>query len=305
MFFMAAEGFAEQDADTSSPHHSVSHSVATNQENVPLKIFFYNPEINASRNLTLKNTWDSFLNEQGNFTFQPVDRGEDFKALLENEKRAAFIMSEWLFNHLKLEQDEHFSISLQGIKDGQETYRRILVSRTSDLDLEKSRIASSGDQRRSLSILADIFPSLSPAQAQQLKLLQVPKDIDALMALGYGLADMALTSEVSLTIMANLNQSRFQELSIIKHSKPLRQSILVFKQLDKNVQEALVRGMMNMPDSDTGRQAISMIGLDNWKILDAELSTLMSRASNETNTLVADETNEHVMDSSDNKGGRK
>ena len=115
---------------------------------------------------------------------------------------------------------------------------------------------------------------------------------------------MALTSELSLTIMANLNQSRFQELSIIEHSKPLRQSILVFKQLDKKDQQTLVRSLISMPDSEPGRQAISMIGLDNWKILDAELSNLMSHAKSDAKSIRTDEAYEQVMESSDRNGGR-
>ena len=59
-----------------------------------------------------------------------------------------------------------------------------------------------------------------------------------------------------------------------------------------------------MPSTETGRQAISMIGLDDWKVLDAELINLLRHATNESKTINADETNEQVMDSSDDKGGR-
>jgi hypothetical protein len=298
IFFMAAEGFAET---VQAPHQVSSLSTALSAS-APLKIYYYNPEINASRNLVLKETWDTYLGEQLQFTFQPVDRQGDFKRLLENEPSAAFIMSEWLFNTLQLEQDAFFSLAMQGLKDGQDTYLRILVGQTTMFDPKKARIASSGDKARSLKILADIYPELSADQVAQLKILQVPKDIDALMALGYGLADVALTSQVSLMNMAKLNESRFQKLKIIKESKPLGQSILVFKSIEKADKENLVRSLIDMPGSEQGRQAISMIGLDAWKIVDAALSSMVSRVNAKTETAVADKTYEQASDENNNGG---
>lgn len=300
IFFMAAEGFADepvQVAPALEANAQVPDAPTSFPDQTPLKIYFFNPEINASRNLVLKNTWDSFLGKHGNFSFQPVDGLEDFKGLLEQEQGAAFIMSEWLFNNLKLKSREVFKVVMQGLKGGQDTYRRILVGNSGELDLEKARIASSGDKARNLKILADMFPELSAQQIGQLKLLEVPKDIDALLALGYGLADLALTSEISLANMAMLNENRFRELDVIKQSKPLGQSILVFKTLDESKRQAVARSLINMPDTSHGRRAINMIGLDDWKILDTSLSSIVS--------LAKDDTSKPLQDSDNNKGGRQ
>ena len=280
MFFMMAQGFAdtaEQRVSLAVEDSSVSEPIVSAPENEPLKIYFFNPEINASRNLVLKNTWDTFLSEQGKFTFQPVDRQEDFKHLLENQQGAAFIMAEWLFNKLEHKSRNAFNLALQGMKDGQDTYKRILVSNSKLLDLDRARIACSGDRARNLKILSDMFPELSAHQIDQLKLLQVPKDIDALMALGYGLADLALSSEVGLSNMAMLNENRFRALNVIKESKPLGQSILVFKDMEPAKQAAVVHSLLNMPETALGRQAINLIGLDNWKVLDTRLSSMINQ----------------------------
>lgn len=298
MFFMAAEGVAETRLPASEPGSSISDSSLSPQSpKTPLKLYFYNPEINASRNLVLKNAWDTFLADHGHFIFQPVDGREDFRRLLQEEQDAAFIMSEWFFKNLEIDQ-ALFTVAMQGLKDGQDTYRRILVGYSSSIDIDKARIAFSGNKTRTLKILREMFPELSGLQLSQLKLLEVPKDIDALMALGYGLADLALSSEVSLANMAKLNQNRFQALHALKESKPIGQSILVFSLNNASLKEQLARGLMLMPESDSGRRAISMIGLDNWKILDSELGSQLNRTMVSSESLAAETSVQPASDTS-------
>jgi hypothetical protein len=290
---MAAEGVAE----TALLSHAVTSDKVTTPASPSLKIFYYNPEINASRNTVLKNTWDTYLDPLGKLVFQPVDRRSDFDDLLQKEASAVFIMSEWLFDKLDLQGNEFYKVALQGLKDGADTYHRILVGHDNEVDLATARIASSGDKGRSLALLAEIFPELSASQIAQLKLLQVPKDIDALMALGYGLADLALGSEVSLSSMARLNQNRFQQLKVIRQSKPLSQSIVVLKSIKAEDKSKLIQRLLSMPDSESGQQAMSLIGLDNWKIIDPELNTMLSRTNRNNKNLVAEDKNDRVLDS--------
>ncbi len=230
------------------------------------KIYFYNSEIKTSNNVVLKSSWDTYLSRYGTFSFQPVDQVERFKDLLASEHSAAFILSEWLYHSLSIAAHPEYELLLQGMKDQQTTYHRVLVSYSDALDIASSRIASSGNRLKTLQILADIYPHLSESQLKQLKILEVPKDFDALFALSYGLAEFALATELSLENLASLNEHRYKQLVVLKRSKPLGQSVVLVKNFDNKEKDALTQSFRKMPESQDGRQAMGMIGLDAWQL---------------------------------------
>lgn len=252
------------------------------------KIYFYNPEVNAARNLVLKNTWDTYLADRGPYEFQPVDNSESFKQLLKNQDHAAFIMAEWFYSSIIDSQIADLDFAFQGRKHKQDTYRKILISNKSIFDFEKVTIASSGSVARARDILQSIYPELSSSQLNNLNILVVPKDIDALMAVGYGLAEMALATEVGLSKMARLNQTMFNDMAILKESKPFKRSVLVFKSTDVVLKINLARALAAMPMSLEGQEALSLLGLDEWQATQ-QLSADVLQGLSDRNTEVEQE----------------
>jgi hypothetical protein len=259
-------------ADQNQANNLISPSLATPDHSPSrTKIYFYNPEINTARNLVLKNTWDSYLYEMGHYEFQPVDDGKDFEKLVRQEKDAAFIMAEWLYHSLFSSaslENQDIELAFRGIKNGNDTYRKILVANKSTLDFEKVTIACSGSKARAQEVLKSIYPELSTQQLENLNVLLVPKDIDALMAVGYGLAEMALTTQVSLSKMALINEHIYKDMIVLKESKPFRRSVLVFKSSNKALKQNLAQALINMTMHPAGQEAMSLLGLDAWKTVD-------------------------------------
>ena len=250
------------------------------------KIYFYNPEINTDRNLVLKSAWDSYLNEMGRYELQPVDNGESFTKLIQQEQDTAFIMAEWLFSSLSSVPEldkQKLELIFVGMKNGLDTYRKILVSNKNALDLENVTIASSGSKDRTLKILSSIYPEFSSDKLESLKILLVPKDVDALMAVGYGLAEMALTTEVSLSKIADLNESLHKDMLVLRKSEPFKRSVLIFKSDNLALKTSLVKALNNMGQNRNGKQAMSLLGLDEWKIVDKTMAQLPEDLRNTTN----------------------
>ena len=250
------------------------------------KIYFYNPEINTARNLVLKNTWDSYLHEKGNFEFQPVENGEDFSKLVHQESNAAFIMAEWLYSELFAfpNSDKHnVQLAFRGIKNGEDTYKKILVSNKGALDFEKVTIACSGSKARAREVIKSIYPELSSQQLEALKILLVPKDIDALMAVGYGLAEMALSTELSLSKMSLLNNNLYKDMIVLKESSPLRRSVLIFKSTNSELKASLANALLNMKNHSQGKKALTLLGLDEWKVTDKLVALSHSGLMDEEN----------------------
>ena len=239
-----------------------------NAASLRTKIYFYNPEINTARNLVLKNTWDKYLYALGDYEFQPVDDETEFIRLVQDQTDAAFIMADWFYASLfSSKATEHnLNLAFQGIRNGKDTYSKILIANKSSLDLENVTIACSGSKDRAKDILSSIYPELSTHQLDKLNILLVPKDIDALMAVGYGLAEMALSTEVGLSKMSRLNKNLYKDMIVLRESKPLKRSVLVFKSTNSVLKSSLARLMMNMAKTSDGHQAMNLLGLDEWKV---------------------------------------
>ncbi|WP_250656229.1 PhnD/SsuA/transferrin family substrate-binding protein [Alkalimarinus coralli] len=240
-------------------------SVGLSQDS--LTIYFYNPEINTTRNVVLKTAFDQYLQEQGIFQFQPVDNRQTFEALIVNDLNAVFMISNWHYEQL---QDglNPTSAALRGVKNGSNTYRKFLVARKADATIEAMTIATSGSRPLSRSILSDIYPNQTPQTLAKPNFLIVPKDIDALMAVGFGLADAALATELSLETLSTLYTNQYQQLHILGESRPLKRLLVVYHKELTPLKAKAINTLGNMSESRKGKQALNILGLNGWQQVD-------------------------------------
>jgi hypothetical protein len=239
-----------------------------------LTIYFYNPETSINRNVVLKNTLDAYLSTQGDIQFQPVDNAEVFEQLVVNERSALFMMSSWQFEQLT----DRVSLSpvLRGVKEGRDTYRKLLVRvglGQSALVLSGLTVATSGSEGYSRSILQSMFPYEPAEVLASVNILVVPKDIDALMSVGFGLADAAMATELSLEKLSTLYRKQHQNLEIVGQSQPLKRLLVVSPQNQTLRLSRALRAIALMPESEKGRTGLSMLGLDGWQRISAEDSS--------------------------------
>jgi hypothetical protein len=249
------------------------------------KVYFYNPEINTARDLALKKAWDGYLHEMGHYELQPVESGESFIKLVQEEQEAAFIMAEWLYDSLSSvsgQDKQNLELALIGVKNGLDTYRKILVANKSTLDFENMTIACSGSKDRTRKIISTIYPELTSQQIENLKILLVPKDIDALLSVGYGLAEMALTTEVGLAKIALLNEHLYKGMLVLRESQPFKRSVLVFKSNNLELKTGLVNTFNNISQHPRGQQAMSLLGLDEWKAVNKQMTNIQESLKNIT-----------------------
>jgi len=165
-------------------------------------VFFFNPETNVHRNSILKQKLDRFLVTKGNYQFQPVNDQTAFQQLAQNQTDALFIMSSWMFNSLA--NNIKLSPKLVGIKNGSAFFRKSLVihKQFQTQPLNELVIASTGSDLYGQAVLSNIFKHASNDQSRLFKqltsisdalnfspnLLTVPKDLDALLSVGFGMA---------------------------------------------------------------------------------------------------------------------
>jgi ABC-type amino acid transport substrate-binding protein len=230
------------------------------------RIYFYNPETNINNFASLKTAFDTYLVEQGGYRFQPFNDKGNFEAVLKEGKGNVYLLSSWHLSALQ-EQKVPLEIALVGTSKGNTFQRKVLTAKkeiTNLAMLKNATIAGAGNEKYIYSVLQQIFGK-DQALLKDIKILTVPKDIDAVMAVGFGAATAAVASESSLEKLAGINQNQYEQLHSLGFSE--KSYLLVAATLKKpENQESQVLDVLNkMADNSEGEKSLKLLGIDGWK----------------------------------------
>ncbi|MGR3319467.1 MAG: PhnD/SsuA/transferrin family substrate-binding protein [Candidatus Anammoxibacter sp.] len=254
-------------SETSSVYASPDHICAA---------YFYNPESNVDNFASLKSTMDQYFKKSGNCRFQPFVNKEVFEKQFRGNQNALVIISSWHFNCLKKENG--IKPVLVGVIDGKTTQKKILSAKKNISDvkmLEGARIASAGSDEYTRNLLKQMLGRENEKLVDSFQLLVVPKDIDALISVGFGLADAALTTENSLDMLSSINPRLRGKLVTVASSKEILLPIIAIHEgLTPDIVKLLV-ALRNMPDSKEGNKGMQILGLDGWKRFDEQDKELL------------------------------
>ena len=177
-------------------------------------------------------------------------------------------MSSWHFRQLKRKSPIDMEAELVGVSKGKATYEKILTTKSIiiNINLLKGKIvASSGDEDYTKNVLMQMLGEGKNDIVNSVKILTVPKDIDALMAVGYGMADSALTTENSLAKLATISPKQYGFLRPLAKSEEILLPIVAApKNYDENI-KLLLTIIENMETVLEGKKNLKMLGVDGWK----------------------------------------
>lgn len=223
-------------------------------------VYFYNPETNINNFTSLKTEFDSYFSTRGNYQLQPFNEQEIFEKSL-GKKGSIYLLSNWHFN--VLQQKFPLQIALLGTLKGNPVQKKILSATKEIVDfsmLKNATIAGAGSEQYIRSVLQQINPERYKELSATLKILKVPKDIDALMSVGFGMADAAIAAESNLKTLESLNVNQYKQLHSLGESE--NSYLLVaatFGKPDKEETKVL-EILFNM----TGQNNLNLLGLDGW-----------------------------------------
>lgn len=232
-------------------------------------IYFYNPETNINNFASLKIEFDRYLSDYGLFKFQPFSDRKTFEKFIAGKNDGVFLLSSWHYQHLAKKLP--IESVLVGVSKGKSMHRKILSTKeqhiTSIDSLEGKVVASSGSEDYTKNILVQMLGEGKKDIADSLKILTVPKDIDALMAVVFGMANLALTTEQGLTKLMAINLKQYRKLKHLVASKEVLLPIIAKpKQPDEKI-NLLLTVIEEMGTSLEGRKKLKMLGIDGWKRL--------------------------------------
>ena len=239
-------------------------------------VFFYSSETNINNFSSLKVEFDTYLRKYGVFQFQPFSDRETFEQFASGDPAGVYLVSSWHYKSLR----EKIPIRpvLVGVSRGRSTQRRVLTSDAALgglADLKGKTIASSGSELYTRDLLAEMLGD--ETLLKTVHILAVPKDIDALLAVGFKMADAALTTENSLVKLSGLNPVHHAALKVVATSEETLLPIVATREGSGATVEALLGFLEEMGIRHEGSQRLKMLGLDRWKRLGPVEERILNR----------------------------
>jgi len=159
-----------------------------------IKIYFYSSETNINNFKSLKMEFDRYLSKFGPYEFQPFSSRAVFEKQVKGKENCLLLLSSWHYRHIHKKYT--LTAALTGVRNGKKYQRKILVTgeKPADIEAKPGLVASASSLQYTNSALKGMLKKFAEHAFQ---VLTVPKDIDALMSVGFGMAKLAFASEIA------------------------------------------------------------------------------------------------------------
>ncbi len=187
------------------------------------KIYFYTTDININNFKSLKINFDTYLSKYGHYEFQPFNNKETFETQLKN-RNSVVILSSW--HYLEIAKKYNLEATLVAQKKASIVDTKILVGKK---DIKLQGLVTSAYNKEYTN---ELLTSLTKEDINNLSILIVPKEIDALMSVGFGMSKFALVSKESFTLLEEINPFLAKSLKIYSESDPKYRMVLAPYDID-------------------------------------------------------------------------
>ena len=226
-------------------------------------IHFYSPETNINNFGTLKGEFDAFFAGAGGHKFQPYGDRLAFEKAMEGNAGGLFLMSSW--HYPQLAAKAAWQPMLIGQLKEKFTQRHVLCAKKTVLNvaaLKGAKVASAGNKAFTLNLLADLLGPENRGLVPEQNVLPVPKDMDALMAIGFGAAQAAIATESGLDKLGKTNANQRAALTELARGPERMLSVVVAPAQPDAAGQALLKVLAAMGADAEGQQRLRLLGLD-------------------------------------------
>ena len=249
---------------------SVCTSTISSNSTLPREFYYFNPDSPQSNLGRLKQEFQAYFSDNNfSYTFQPFTHFVDFHRL-NNEKRPSFIfVPEWYYR--KYGKDLGLHPLLVPVRNGSTSYKKILLAShvnaaaANDYDIisfAMTTMGSNGTTEVIKELVADELVSI-----QQLNIISVPKDLDAILALALGQVKMALVAQDNLQVISDVNPRIIQTIKILNRSITVPMPVLCYLEgrVESGDVKKLVETFKKMTSDQPRNKIMEMLKIDDWQ----------------------------------------
>ena len=224
-------------------------------------IYFYSSETTINNFKSLKMEFDRYLSRFGPYELQPFSDREAFEKHVKDKEKCLLLLSSWHYKNIQKEYS--LKAALAGTRKGKKYQKRVLVGR--DKTLRAGRIASASSVQHTSSYLKMMLKGRY--KEDKTRILTVPKDIDALMSVGFGMSKLALTTRNALEELKMANPVLYQKMEILEEGEGSLLLILAIPEGFTRDARKMVTIIQDMATDPDGKEKLRMLGLDGWQTL--------------------------------------
>ncbi len=235
----------------------------------PVRLFYFSPDFSPGNLSVLTQAADAYFRESDADTrFQAFVRFQDFEREVLAQKPEFVVVPDWANG------TECLGVELRALakprRGGESSGRKALIA--------KPKVRGIADIAEG-SIAATVAPSGAPAGSALQKLqrehpgvriISVPKEIDALLAVAFGQVDAAYVSTGQFGLLAGVNPKLGNDLKEIGYaeSTPFPMIYATAHASDEQV-DAVRTAVAAISTTGTGKRLIGLLGYDEWVLVDA------------------------------------
>jgi len=219
------------------------------------KVYFYTPQSNINNFKSLKVSFDAYLQKFGDYEFQAFSDKKSFENYLK-DSNIIVILSSW--HYMQIAKKYAIDAELVAEKKDSITDTKVLIGKIgTPID---GVVTSAYDYEYTHKIL-DTITSKSP-----LTVVKVPKEIDALMSVGFEMSQFALVSQDSFRTLQKNNAFLAKDLKIFKESKASYRMLIASKKRNHK-KENIISIFTKMDKDDDGKKILKLLDVDKLVIL--------------------------------------
>lgn len=215
------------------------------------KVYYYTTEKNIDNFKTLKVNFDRYLAGYGKYEFQAFSDKEMFETFLK-DRDTIVMLSSLHYRQIAKRHDLNAVFVAQNKKSITDT-NVIIGKENTPLN---GTVTTAFSEKYTNKLLRKTFGF------HHLRLLKVPKEIDALMSVGYGMSQFASVSKGSFKLLQKTNRSLTKNMRIYSESDP-NYRMLVAVNKDNVKDKDFIRIFTNMNKNKNGKNILKLLGIDN------------------------------------------
>jgi hypothetical protein len=235
----------------------------------PVRLFYFSPDFSPGNLSVLTQAADAYFREsKANTRFQAFVRFEDFEREFLAQKPEFVVVPDWA-NDTRCLGSELRALA-KPVRGGESHGRKALIARPTVrrvADIAKGSIAATMMPGGAASGSAlDRIRRDHPG----VRIIPVPKEIDALLAVAFGQVDAAFVSTGQFDLLAGVSPKLGTDLKEIGYAESTPFPMIYATAYATNEQAENVRNALSSVASiGTGKRFISLLGYDDWVLVGA------------------------------------
>ena len=234
------------------------------------EFYYFNPDTSQGNLGNLKREFDQYLLEKGfSANFQPFAHFVDFHRR-NNERRPSFILvPDWYYR--KYGKELGLRPILKPMRNGSTSYQKvILVPKSASAapnDYEIISFALTSMLQEDVNEELKVLLANQLIDKQQVNMITVPKDLDAILALVLGQVQMALVAEYNLQTIAEINPKILHNVKQLDDTITVPMPVLCYleNRVDDKQVVKLLEIFTGMSKEKPQNKILEMLKIDNWK----------------------------------------